>query len=90
MSTMKVTLVTTLKIWWSLSWRCALFSTLLAMIVGFFGGLFATLMTWEMPSQQVLVWISYLSTLPVSIWVLHQILRKPFRGFRIAIVAADS
>ena len=43
----------TLRIWWSISWRCTIYSTLLVLVLGFFGGLITALMNWNIDISKV-------------------------------------
>ena len=75
---MAVTWRITLRIWWSISWRCTAYSALLVLVLGFFGGLITALMQLNIDISQLPLELLYLVSLPVSMLVLHQPLHKRF------------
>jgi len=87
---LEVTWVRALTIWWSLIWRGLLLGFLAGFVVGFIVGFVGALLGANPSALQALFpLVGVVSGVPVGIWVVRQVLRKKFNGFRIALIAMD-
>ncbi|MDH3830267.1 MAG: hypothetical protein OEV12_02370 [Gammaproteobacteria bacterium] len=87
MEEIQVTWGYAIKIWWSLTWRVALFGGLAGFALGLLFGLFGA--ATGTADEVVYSWVQIggmLVTIPVGIWVVKSILNKDFKKYRIILV----
>lgn len=76
------------QVWWSLIWRGLLFGFIAGFIAGFVVGLVGGLVGASQSDITILGTLSgVLAGIPTGIWVTRLVLRKRFRGFRIALLS---
>jgi hypothetical protein len=88
---LEVTWGRTIKVWWSMVWRAALFAGigggLLGFVLGFIMGMAGA-------SQELIgtvcFWVGVLFGIPIGIWVVRAVLKKSWSDFRIALVPKTS
>jgi hypothetical protein len=80
-----VTWTRAMKVWWALVWRAALAGLVVGAILGALGGIGVAL-TGRGDPGTVGGALGTIGSLPASIYVVRQILRKRFRDFTIRLV----
>jgi len=81
----------TLRIWWAFMWRAVLFSTILGFVLGFIGAFtIGPFVEPETGRKIVAPILGYLGSIPVSIWVLNEILSKKYKTFSVALIREGS
>jgi len=76
-----------IKIWWSLTWRVALFGGLAGFALGLLFGLFGS--ATGTADEVIHSWgqiSGMLVSIPVAIWAVKSILNKDFKKYRIILV----
>lgn len=86
-SLVDVTLGNTLRIWWAFMWRTTIFSILLAAVLGFILGFVLALFGKTEHAKVLGGALGYLVSIPISILVLKQILKKKYKYFSIALIS---
>ena len=76
------------RVWWSLMWRCTLFTVIAAFVVGFVAGVVMGFVGRGHSAGTVGAVIGFLISFPVSLWVLRTILQKSFGHFSVRLVAS--
>ena len=88
-SALDVTWARAARIWWSLAWRGIVFGALAGFVAGFVLSFALTALgtNRELIAIGSMV-ISIVVGIPVGIWVVRNVLRKTWSGFRIALLRA--
>ena len=76
----------TLSIWWSMTWRVLIFSTILGFIFIFIGGFVAVLAGYPEAGNTVGQLTGALVSVPVFIWALKVALSKKHKGYSVRLV----
>jgi hypothetical protein len=71
-----MTLEQVLPIWWSLVWRCVVFSMVVGAVLGFCGGFILGMNGHPELAAPVGALLGWLGSIPVSIWSLKAALEK--------------
>ena len=86
MDTLEVTWSRATRVWWSFMWRATLFSALAAGVLVFVSGTILVALGRVDLVDPLGRLLSYGVTIPISIAVLRQVLRKEFADFEIRLV----
>lgn len=82
---LEVTWKRAVKVWWALVWRATVISVVVGAILGGLGGVGVAL-TGKGHGGTVGAILGWLGSIPVSVYVVRQVLRKQFREFAIRLV----
>ena len=82
---LEVTWERSLKVWWALFWRATVWGALAGAFLGFIGGMIVVV-TGKGDGTTVGTILGWLGSIPVSMFVVHHILRKSFKEFSIHLI----